>query len=87
MDVGVVELFLWDLIGFDGWCDVIYLICEVSELFNEFDILFVWRWERFDFLDELCELVDYDFVVVGGGYVGMGLVIFVVCMGCRVVLI
>ncbi len=82
-----VELRLRDSTGFDGRCDAICFTKSDEPPPNESEILPQWRRAALE-LDEQPTLhSDYDLVVVGGGYSGMGAAISAARMGCKVALI
>ena len=85
---GEVELRLHDLVGFDGRCDAIYLTTDKQAVpDNSSEILSAWRCKLLG-IDEPVEIrKQYDLVVVGGGYAGMGTAISAARMGCKVALI
>lgn len=79
---------LRDLTGFDGRADAIYFTTDENDAPPETeDILGPWRLERLGLPPEPVELPDYDLVVVGGGYAGMGSAISAARMGLRVALV
>jgi len=82
-----VKLALKDLTGFDGRCDALYFTTD--EAFtppNESTILPAWRRKLLNLPEKPVER-NYDLVVVGGGYSGMGAALSAARMGCRVALI
>ncbi len=84
---GTASLRLHDLAGFDGRCDAIYLATDaVSVPDNSFAVMAPWR-RRLLGMSETVVSVEYDLVVVGGGYSGMGAAISAARMGCKVALI
>jgi hypothetical protein len=84
---GKAKLALRDLTGFNGRCDAIYLTTDESARpDNSKEILPPWRRDLLG-LQESVETKEYDLVVVGGGYSGMGAAISAARMGCRVALI
>lgn len=82
-----VELALHDLTGFDGRCDAIYLTQSDEAPPNEDAILPAWRRKALQIDDQLTIKSDYDLVVIGGGYSGLGAAISAARAGCRVALI
>ncbi len=88
LEAGEVELRLHDLVGFDGRCDAIYLTTDKQAVpDNSSEILSPWRCKLLG-IDEPVEIrKEYDLVVVGGGYAGMGAAISAARMGCKVALI
>ncbi len=82
-----VKLALKDLTGFDGRCDALYFTTD--ETFtspNESTILPAWRRKLLNLPEKPVER-NYDLVVVGGGYSGMGAALSAARMGCKVALI
>ncbi len=84
---GPARLTLRDLTGFDGRCDAIYLTTDAAAVpENASEVLPQWRRDRLGLTEEV-ESKQYDLVVVGGGYAGMGAAISAARMGVRVALI
>lgn len=85
---GTASMRLHDVTGFNGRCDAIYLTTNADAIpDNDSKVLSKWRRERLG-LKEATELhTEYDLVVVGGGYSGMGAAISAARMGCKVALI
>ncbi|MFT5130167.1 MAG: hypothetical protein ACI8W8_003796 [Rhodothermales bacterium] len=77
-----VSLTLHDLTGFDGRCDAIMLTTEDATPSNDSKIFASWRNQS-----QPTEEKDFDLVVVGGGYAGVGAAISAARMGCKVALI
>ena len=85
---GNVTMKLHDLTGFNGRCDAIYLSTDASAVpDNSNQVLPPWRREKLGLADKVDEHKEYDLVVVGGGYSGMGAAISAARMGCKVALI
>ncbi|MFP6584437.1 MAG: FAD-dependent oxidoreductase [Candidatus Hydrogenedentota bacterium] len=78
---------LRDLTGFAGRCDAIYFVKDGEEPPNESGILSEWRLDLLGLSENPIEQGNYDFVVIGGGYAGMGAAISASRMGLRVALI
>jgi hypothetical protein len=78
---------LHDLTGFEGRCDAIYFSKVKSPPKNNSDILSKWRREQLGLTEAPLEQGQYDLVVIGGGYAGMGAALSAARMGCRVALI
>ncbi len=78
---------LHDLTGFEGRCDAIYFTKEETAPPAESQILSKWRRELLGLPEEPIEKSDYDLIVVGGGYAGMGAAISGARMGCKVALV
>ena len=88
LSVGEAKLRLHDLTGFDGRCDAIYLTTDESATpDNSEKVLPPWRRKLLGLEAAVEEHNDYDLVVVGGGYSGMGAAISAARMGCKVALI
>ena len=83
---GKVTLALHDLTGFNGRCDALYLTTGEDAPTNDSGILPDWRRELLGLPEKSLEK-DYDLVVIGGGYSGMGAAISGARMGCKVALI
>jgi len=83
-----VLLSLHDLTGFDGRCDAILFSSDPAFVPPE-DIktLTPWRKKVLGLPEKPVEAGDFDLVVVGGGYAGMGTAISAARMGCKVALI
>ncbi len=83
-----VKLTLHDLTGFEGRCDAILLSPDLSFTPpGDKRILPQWRRKLLGLSEKPIERDDYDLVVVGGGYSGMGAAISAARMGCRVALL
>ncbi len=82
-----VTLALHDLTGFDGRCDAIYFSKEGTPPPNESKVLASWRRKLLNLAEEPTVKEDYDLVVVGGGYAGIGSALSAARMGCKVALI
>lgn len=82
-----VEIALHDQTGFDGRCDAIYLTQSNEAPPNADVILPAWRRELLDIDEEVETKGNYDLVVIGGGYSGLGASIAAARAGCRVALI
>ncbi|MDH3718864.1 MAG: FAD-dependent oxidoreductase [Planctomycetota bacterium] len=81
------SLGLRDLTGFDGRCDAILFSKSGPAPPNESSILPGWRRQLLGLAETPIEKNDYDLVVVGGGYAGMGAALSAARMGCKVALI
>jgi hypothetical protein len=94
-DGGTVEitrqqtpLALRDLTGFDGRCDAIYFTSQLDEEPpNVSAPLSAWRKSQLKLPPEPEDMGEFDVVVVGGGYGGMGSAISAARMGLKVALI
>ena len=86
LPAGEISLALRDLTGFDGRCDALYFTTGDEVPANDSSILPAWRRNLLG-LPEKNIKKDYDLVVVGGGYSGMGAAISGARMGCKVALI
>ncbi len=88
LKAGEVELRLHDLAGFDGRCDAIYLTTDKqTKPDNSSEILSEWRRKLLGISEPIEIRKEYDLVVIGGGYAGMGAAISAARMGCKVALI
>ncbi len=88
LSAGDATLRLHDLTGFDGRCDAIYLTTDASDVpADSSQVLPPWRRHLLQLSDTVEQHQDYDLVVVGGGYAGMGAAISAARMGCKVALI
>ena len=88
LTAGEAEIRIKDLTGFDGRCDCIYFTTDAdSKPPVEVSVLSEWRRSQLG-LPEVPRIKgNYDLVVVGGGYAGMGTAISGARMGCKVALI
>ena len=86
LPAGEVTLALKDLTGFNGRCDALYLTTGDSAPTNDSEILPAWRRNLLGLPEKTGEK-DYDLVVIGGGYSGLGAAISGARMGCKVALI
>jgi hypothetical protein len=85
---GEANLRLKDLTGFNGRCDAIYLTTNADAVpDNSSVVLSSWRRKLLGLDDTVEQHGEYDLVVVGGGYAGMGAAISAARMGCKVALI
>lgn len=80
-------LALHDLTGFDGRCDAILFTQDDGVPPNDAEVLASWRRKLLNLPEKAIEQANYDLVVVGGGYAGMGAAISAARMGCKVALI
>ncbi len=81
-------LALHDLTGFNGRCDAIFFTKD--ETFtppNDADALAKWRRATLGISEQPADAGEFDLVVCGGGYAGMGAAIAAARMGCRVALV
>ena len=88
LEAGKVSLALHDLTGFDGRCDAILLTAD-----KDFQPPVVeqplpgWRRKLLGVSESVVIHDNYDVVVLGGGYSGLGAAISAARMGCKVALI
>lgn len=81
-------LALHDLMGFDGRCDALYFTTDLSETPpNDNAPLSSWRKTTLGLPTAPQDMGDFDLVVVGGGYGGMGSAISAARMGLKVALV
>jgi hypothetical protein len=81
-------LALHDLTGFDGRCDAIYFTSDLNETPpNDSAPLSAWRKQALGLPAAPEDMGEFDLVVVGGGYGGMGSAISAARMGLKVALI
>ena len=81
-------LALRDLAGFDGRCDAIYFTADLKETPpNDSAPLSAWRLAALNLPATPQDAGEFDLVVVGGGYGGMGSAISAARMGLKVALI
>ncbi len=83
-----IKLTLHDLTGFEGRCDAILLSKDPAYTPpNDMLVLPQWRRVLLGLDEEPRQRKDYDLVVIGGGYSGMGAAISAARLGCRVALL
>ncbi|VAX42339.1 FIG00406056: hypothetical protein [hydrothermal vent metagenome] len=83
-----ISLALHDLTGFDGRCDAIYFTKEKNgKPPEESKELYAWRMKQLNLPAKTPTTKQYDLVVVGGGYSGLGAAISAARMGCKVALV
>ena len=82
-----LEVALHDLSGFNGRCDALYFAKEGSAPPPNDASLTAWRLEKLGFPAKPAVEGEFDLVVVGGGYAGMGSAISAARMGCKVALL
>ena len=81
-------LALRDLTGFDGRCDAIYFTSDLNETPpNDTAPLSAWRKQTLKLPPAPEDMGEFDLVVVGGGYGGMGSALSAARMGLKVALI
>ncbi len=81
-------LALRDVTGFDGRCDAIYFTADLKETPpNDTAPLSAWRKTALQLPPEPDDMGEFDLVVVGGGYGGMGSALSAARMGLKVALI
>ncbi len=82
------SLTLRDLLGFDGRCDAIYFTTDLNETPpNDSAPLSTWRKQALGLPAQPQDMGEFDLVVVGGGYGGMGSALSAARMGLKVALI
>ena len=94
-DGGTVEiakpetaLALHDLTGFDGRCDAIFFTKDKEGTMpHDGEELAKWRRAALGISEKPVDGGNYDLVVVGGGYAGMGTALSAARMGCKVALV
>lgn len=85
---GQVELALKDLTGFDGRVDAILLSCDSSfQPASTCSIESRCDWPIQGAPEKIAAPAEFDLVVVGGGYGGLGAAISAARLGCRVALV
>ena len=83
-----ITLTLHDLTGFDGRCDAIYFTRDLQEIpLNDSAPLSAWRQAALGLPATPEDMGEFDLVVVGGGYGGMGSAISAARMGLKVAFI
>src|SRR4051794_1614275 len=83
-----VSVALHDLTGFEGRCDAILFSKDPNFTPpNDLKTMTVWRKQVLGLPPEPVDAGNFDLVVVGGGYAGMGAAISGARMGCKVALI
>lgn len=87
LPAGKVTIALHDLTGFNGRCDCIALTTGPEPPPNDSGILPGWRREALGLASAPEVKGPYDFVVIGGGYSGMGAALAAARMGLKVALV
>ena len=83
-----ISLALRDLTGFDGRCDALYFTTDLTETPpSDTAPLSAWRKTALGLPLAPEDMGEFDLVVVGGGYGGLGSAISAARMGLRVALI
>jgi hypothetical protein len=83
-----LPIALHDLTGFEGRCDAIVFVKDPAFIPpNDLPTMTAWRKQVLGLPDKPVEAGEFDLVVVGGGYSGMGAAISGARMGCKVALI
>lgn len=87
-DTMSAKIALHDLTGFDGRCDALFFTTNRdTKPSDDTSILPAWRKKMLGLPDEIETTKEYDLVVIGGGYSGLGSAISAARAGCRVALI
>jgi len=88
LPAGPVQLALQDLMGFDGRCDAIFLTQDAKFTPpSEPKALTAFRRTQLGLPAEIPASQEYDLVVIGGGYSGMGAAISAARQGLKVALL
>lgn len=83
-----VELALHDLTGFDGRCDAVYFTTDPQEIPpDDTAPLSAWRKRTLGLPAAPADMGEFDLVVVGGGYGGLGSALSAARQGLKVALI
>ncbi|MBI5691954.1 MAG: FAD-dependent oxidoreductase [Verrucomicrobia bacterium] len=83
-----VTVALRDLTGFEGRCDAVYFTKDLGETPpNDSAPLSAWRKVALHLPDQPEDMGEFDLVVVGGGYGGLGSALSAARMGLKVALI
>jgi hypothetical protein len=83
-----VKLALHDLTGFDGRCDAIAFTTDPAfSPPNQGEQMAHWRSKTLGLPEKPVDAGNFDVVVIGGGYAGMGSALSAARMGCKVALI
>ena len=81
-----VKIALHDLTGFDGRCDALYFSSDNTPPPND-KTLVEFRRKALGLPEKPVDGGEYDLVVIGGGYAGMGAALAGARAGCKVALI
>ncbi|MCY3017989.1 MAG: FAD-dependent oxidoreductase, partial [Planctomycetota bacterium] len=82
------QLALHDLTGFDGRCDAILFTTDAAFVPpNDPEPMAKWRKELLGLPEKPADAGQFDLVVIGGGYGGMGAAVAAARAGCKVALI
>ena len=83
-----IRVALHDLTGFEGRCDALLFAKDLKWTPpNGATVLPEWRRDLLGLAERPIAKGDYDLVVIGGGYSGIGAAISAARMGCRVALL
>jgi len=90
LKAGTNSIALKDLTGFEGRCDAVLFVKDAPPGYqppNELKAMTAWRKRLLKLPDEPVDAGQYDFVVVGGGFAGIGASVSAARLGLRVALI
>lgn len=87
LEAGEVSVRLHDLTGYEGRCDAILFTKGDQPPPADHQVLAPWRKQLLGHPPTVRDQDQYDLVVIGGGFSGLGSAISAARMGCRVALI
>lgn len=85
-----VEIGLRDLSGFNGRCDAILFVAGAPASYrppNDLKTMTTWRKKLLRIPEKPVDAGQFDFVVIGGGYAGIGASVAAARLGMKVALI